>query len=122
MTTKKKTTKKLLFSVTRKDFDIQTFRGSGPGGQHRNKTDSAVRIIHKASGAVGESQSGKSQHRNKRLALKRLAASTKFKVWSTRMVYEITSGKTIEARVEETFISENMKIEGRNEQGQWAII
>ena len=38
--------KKLLFSITRKDFDVQTFCAGGPGGQHQNKTASAVRIVH----------------------------------------------------------------------------
>ena len=41
--------KKLLFSVTKKDFDIQTFRSGGKGGQHQNKRDTGVRCVHKAS-------------------------------------------------------------------------
>jgi len=44
--------KELLFSLTKKDFKVETFRGSGAGGQHRNKTDSAVRIKHPASGRL----------------------------------------------------------------------
>lgn len=36
--------KKLLFSLNKKDFTVQTFKAGGPGGQHQNKTDSAVRI------------------------------------------------------------------------------
>ena len=56
--------KELLFTIRKKDFEIQTFRSGGKGGQHQNKTDSGVRIIHKASGAVGESRNDKSQHRN----------------------------------------------------------
>ena len=63
--------KELLFSITKKDFEVQTFRSGGKGGQHQNKTDSGVRIIHRASGAVGESRSERSQLVNKRLALKR---------------------------------------------------
>ena len=46
--------RELLFSVTRDDFTIQTFRAGGKGGQKQNKTDSGVRCIHNASGAVGE--------------------------------------------------------------------
>ena len=111
--------KEFLFSITKKDLDIQTFRGSGPGGQHRNKTDSAVRITHRASGAVGESQTDKSQHRNKRLALKRLTESNKFKIWLNRKAYEITSGKTIEQRVEESIIPKNLKIETKDEKDRW---
>ena len=67
-----------LFSLTKKDFEIQTFKGSGPGGQHRNKNETAVRIKHKDSGAVGESQEMKSQYQNKELAFKRLVNSEKF--------------------------------------------
>jgi len=69
-----------LFSLTKKDFVIQTFKSGGPGGQHQNKTDSGVRIHHKESGAVGESRDGKSQHQNKRKALERLINSPKFEL------------------------------------------
>lgn len=48
--------KELLFSLTKKDFRIETFRSGGKGGQHQNKTDSGVRIVHLESGAVGESR------------------------------------------------------------------
>jgi protein subunit release factor A len=53
---------------------VDTFRGKGPGGQHRNKTDSAVRITHVESGLTATSQSERSQHVNKKIAFKRLAA------------------------------------------------
>ena len=111
--------KELLFSLTKKDFTVQTFRGSGPGGQHRNTTDSAVRIIHKASGAKGESKTEKSQHTNKKLAFQRLFKTAKWEVWLNRTVHEITSGKTLEQRVEETVIPKNLKIEVKNENGKW---
>jgi hypothetical protein len=51
---------------------VQTFRASGPGGQKRNKTDSAVRIIHKPSGLVAIANESRSQHENRARALKRL--------------------------------------------------
>lgn len=73
--------KKLLFSIKKKDFNIQTFQSGGKGDQHQNKTDSGVRIIHIASNAVEESRSDRSQLRNKRIALKRLTKSNKFKLW-----------------------------------------
>lgn len=69
----------LLFSVTAKDCRWDTFRGTGKGGQKRNKTESAVRCTHIASGAVGQSDDSRSQHDNRRTAFKRMAETDVFK-------------------------------------------
>jgi len=55
------------------DVTFSALRAGGPGGQHQNTTDSAVRAVHRATGLVVVVRDGRSQHRNKALALKRLA-------------------------------------------------
>ena len=59
--------------VDLKDVRFETLRAGGPGGQHQNTTDSAVRAIHVPTGIVAMSRDERSQHRNKATALRRLA-------------------------------------------------
>ena len=52
--------------------DVHTYKASGPGGQHRNKTSSAVRLHHRATGLSATGEESRSQHENKRRAVRRL--------------------------------------------------
>ena len=76
-----KSERKLLFSVTRDDCDWSYTRGTGNGGQKKNKTNSAVHCRHRASGAKGYSEATRSQLDNRRDAFVKMCETEEFKKW-----------------------------------------
>lgn len=110
--------RELAFSVTLADCDVQTKRGSGAGGQNRNKRDTAVRIVHRASGAVGESQEQRSQLQNKKTAWKRMCETKEFKTW---VKMQLGKDVLLEAEVERALWPVNIKTEVR-ENDEWVTL
>lgn len=109
----------LLFSVTLKDCDVQHFRAGGPGGQKQNKTSSGTRVIHRPSGARGESREERSQLQNTKAAFRRMAESPQFRIWVNRRIWG--NPEPPEQRVERDMDPANLLIMGVVS-GSWKII
>ncbi len=77
------------------DVRVDTYRSSGAGGQHVNKTDSAVRLTHLPTGIVVECQDGRSQHKNKEQAWRILAARIKDKLQREQQAKEASERKSL---------------------------
>ena len=103
--------KELLFSITKKDFDIDYFSGTGAGGQHRNKHQNCVRLRHKESDTMSTGQSNRDRKSNMREAIKGILEDIKFKLWLNNKINEIIEGKTIDQKVDEMMNPVNIKVE-----------
>ena len=108
--------KQLLFSLTRKDFEVQTFCTGGNGGQHRNAKQNGVRIIHTESGARAEHRDGRDQAQNKKRAFEKLMETPTFKKWhklevARRLGHLRVLEQEVEAKVDEMMKDDNLRVE-----------
>lgn len=102
--TEKQEIREKLFTISQDDFRWETTRGSGKGGQHRNKTDSFVKCYHDPSGSYGQSGDERSQGQNKKLAWKRCIGTKKFQVWLKMEIGRRMLDKEQRKRQEEAMI------------------
>jgi protein subunit release factor B len=103
--------RKKLFSVTLDDCEIQTFTAGGPGGQHQNTSNTAVRIIHRTSGAVGTSRAERSQLQNKKAAFRRMTEHPKFMTWLNREIFRLSGKPSAEELTEKDMEPQNLRVE-----------
>jgi protein subunit release factor B len=105
----------IIFSITKDDLEIQTFRSGGKGGQNQNKVESGVRIIHRESGVVAECREERDQLTNKRRAFKKLIESPKFKAWfkieSAKRMMDKDKIRQINKEVDEMMSEKDLKVE-----------
>jgi protein subunit release factor B len=102
--------RELLFSVSIKDCEVETFRSGGKGGQNQNKRDTGVRIRHRPSGAVGESREERSQLENKRRAFRRMVQSPEFERWRKRTAAELAMSGAEKRRREQEIQAEVIRL------------
>lgn len=100
-----------IFQLTKKDFKIEYLRGSGNGGQKKQKTSSACRISHEESGVSKYCQDHREQHRNRESAFTKLCNDPFFKNWLERKVREIENKDRIENWVEEQMQDKYLQVE-----------
>lgn len=114
--------RRLIFSLTKDDFEVQTFCSGGPGGQNQNKVASGVRIIHRPSGVAATCREQRSQLQNKRTAFRRLTENPTFKHWLMHRAMnrlKPLSTQDINRLVDADMSVVNLKIEFQGDDGEW---
>lgn len=104
--------KQKLFTITTADLREERYRGSGAGGQNRNKRDTGVRFTHEPSGAVGESEAQRSQLQNRQEAFRKMASSPRFIMWAKAQGQARIEGhRTLERKIDGLLAEENLDVE-----------
>lgn len=122
--------KQLLFSVTKEDFELQTFRAGGKGGQGQNKRNVGVRLIHRESGARGEARDERSFDQNRKNAFLRLVETKEFKAWhkieTAKRLWKHSElkrqGTMLEQYLESALNPKNIRIEVKDDRGRWVEV
>lgn len=114
--------RELLFRVTKKDFDETHIRGTGAGGQKKNKTSSGVRLVHRASGAVGESTDSREQTQNRAHAFARLRDTPEWKAWFRAACATAMGQPTITERIDAMMAPENIVTQVLDERSRWVDV
>ena len=110
--------RRVLFSVTASDCGWSYTRGTGAGGQKKNKTSSAVHCIHQPSGAHGYAEETRSQAKNREIAFTKMVESKEFKNWHRREVMRRTGQQAIiDAQVEVEM--RRIRVDRKNSDGRW---
>lgn len=107
-----------LFSVTIHDCRVDTYRGSGKGGQNRNKRDTAVRVVHEPSGAIGQCEEQRTQWQNKKVAFGRMARTKEFDKW-LRLEASKRTGELERIKKKVDRELKHVKVECKDENGRW---
>lgn len=114
--------RELLFRVTKADFDESHVRGSGKGGQHRNKVSTGVRLKHRASGAVGEATDSRSQTENRITAFRRLRETGEWRMWFAEAVMVAEGRPSTAERIAAAMSEENITTQVLDERSRWVTV
>jgi peptide chain release factor 1 len=113
--------RKPIFSVTAADCEWSYTRGTGKGGQKKNKTNSAVHCMHRPSGAHGYSEASRSQAENRRDAFVKMAESKQFREWNRlELMRRLGMIDAIDRQIEYE-LTHNIKLEIKID-GRWTEV